>query len=74
MRAVQFDPNQYNHQIIRISARKISQSDLLFKAHFKDKSPSRWVTMSEIPPKILTAFYVKRFQQRQNRKLQQDFL
>ena len=67
MRAVQFDPDRCNNNIIRLSARKMSQSDLLFKAHFKDKSTPRWVTISEIPPKILTAFYVRRFQQRKNR-------
>jgi hypothetical protein len=63
-------PTGYNRQIIRVSACKRGQTIPMFKAHFRDKSKSQWVTINEeIPPQVLSNFYVKSFQRKKRRML-----
>jgi hypothetical protein len=58
-----------NDRIIRVSARKAARPYPLYKAHFNDKTKPCWIPVTAIPPEIVAAFHVKRFQRKKTRKL-----
>jgi hypothetical protein len=58
-----------NDRIIRLSARKAAKPYPLYKAHFNDKTKPCWIPVTAIPPEIVAAFHVKRFQRKKTRKL-----
>jgi hypothetical protein len=58
-----------NDRIIRLSARKAAKPYPLYKAHFNDKTKPCWIPVTAIPPEIVAAFHVKRFQRKKSRKL-----
>jgi hypothetical protein len=58
-----------NDRIIRVSARKAAKPYPLYKAHFNDKTKQCWIPVTAIPPEIVAAFHVKRFQRKKTRKL-----
>jgi hypothetical protein len=58
-----------NDRIIRVSARKAAKPYPLYKAHFNDKTKPCWIPVTAIPPEIVAAFHVKRFQRKKTRKL-----
>jgi hypothetical protein len=58
-----------NDRIIRVSARKAAKPYPLYKAHFNDKTKPCWIPVTPIPPEIVAAFHVKRFQRKKARKL-----
>jgi hypothetical protein len=58
-----------NDRIIRVSARKAARPYPLYKAHFNDKTKPCWIPVTAIPPEIVAAFHVKRFQRKKIRKL-----
>jgi hypothetical protein len=63
------DETRRNDKIIRLSAWKPAKPYAMYKAHFSDKTKPCWVPVTEIPPEIVAAFHVKRFQRKKNRKL-----
>jgi hypothetical protein len=63
------DETRRNDRIIRVSARKPAKPYAMYKAHFSDKTKPCWVPVTEIPPEIVAAFHVKRFQRKKTRKL-----
>jgi hypothetical protein len=58
-----------NDRIIRASARKAAKPYPLYNAHFNDKTKPCWIPVTAIPPEIVAAFHVKRFQRKKTRKL-----
>jgi hypothetical protein len=58
-----------NDRIIRVSARKAARPYPLYKAHFNDKTKPCGIPVTAIPPEIVAAFHVKRFQRKKTRKL-----
>jgi hypothetical protein len=58
-----------NDRIIRVTARKAAKPYPLYKAHFNDKTKPCWIPVTAIPPEIVAAFHVKRFQRKKTRKL-----
>jgi hypothetical protein len=62
------DETRRNDRIIRVSARKPAKPYAMYKAHFRDKTKSCWAPVTEIPPEIVAAFHVKRFQRKKTRE------
>jgi hypothetical protein len=63
---------KYNFSIVRVSARKRSKPQSLFKAHFSTGAKPQWLTIEQIPPVVLANFYVRQFKRRQTNKSNND--
>jgi hypothetical protein len=56
----------YNTDIVRVSACRRHKSGALYKVHFKNKKKSQWLSITQIPPKILASFMFISFKRRRN--------
>jgi hypothetical protein len=58
----------YNTDIVRVSACRRHKSGAIYKVHFKNKKKSQWLSITQIPLKILASFHVHQFQRKKKLK------
>jgi hypothetical protein len=58
----------YNTDIVLVSACRRHKSGAIYKVHFKNKKKSQWLSITQIPPKILASFHVHQFQKKKKLK------
>jgi hypothetical protein len=58
----------YNTDIVRVSACRRHKSGAIYKVHFKNKNKSQWLSITQIPPKILASFHVHQFRKKKKLK------
>ena len=57
----------FDSHIVRISACKRCKPQPLYKAHFNNGEKSRWVEVTQVPPRSLATFHVSQFQRMRKR-------
>jgi hypothetical protein len=58
----------YNASVIKVSARKVTKLQSLYKAHLLNDTQAQWLPASQIPPAVLAKFLVQRYIRSQKRK------
>jgi hypothetical protein len=59
----------YNTDSVRVSACRRHKSGALYKGHLKNKKKSQWLTITQIPPKILASFHVHQLQKQKKHRV-----